>query len=227
MLNLLNTVVTRDSLILDDLAGIQSPHSSMVEHSDASMDLVDVHHSDGDLVGAMPTFAKNEKAEQRSSHASCSALDFVQFKPRNFVQQREDRFEDFYELGQLLGEGEFGEVYVGYQKQGTGFGEDRAVKIIDKSRMCSGDYEQVINECNLLKGLTHPNLLVSFGRYLYCTRCHGSLNPEVSLLCRRHYMHSTKMKRAVTSLQIYAEGVNCGTKLTPEETSAKRLLPPL
>ena len=158
--------IRRGSLHMDDLA----LHSS-AEHTEASMNISGNHYSMSILEkeeasGVLPAFSNVKiPASKPSFHASCSALDFVQFAPKNFVQQSQDRFEDHYELGQLLGEGEFGSVYLGYKKQGGDLGEERAIKIIDKNRMSKGDYDHVINEFNLLKGLTHPNLLTLYSFY--------------------------------------------------------------
>ena len=38
--------------------------------------------------------------------------------------------------------------------------------------MCSGDYEQVVNEVNLLKGLDHPNILTLYGFYEDDSNCY-------------------------------------------------------
>jgi len=119
-----------------------------------------------------PALKRQRKKSIMPFNASCSALDFVHFTPKNFVQQKKERFEDFYELGQMLGEGEFGEVYIGYPRQGNGLGEERAIKIIDKERMCDSDYEQVMNEFELLKGLSHPNILTLYGFYEDKEKCY-------------------------------------------------------
>lgn len=160
------------SLALNDLS----------DSSDGScLDDVDAHYSMPDLVsedilGELPRISSKREQRRKESkmdyHASCSALDFVQLAPQNFVQQKEERFDDYYELGEILGEGEFGEVFVGYPRQGGGLGEERAIKIIDKSRMCDGDYEQVMNEFNLLKGLTHPNILTLYGFFEDTEKCY-------------------------------------------------------
>ncbi|CAB9505617.1 MAP kinase-activated protein kinase 2 (Fragment) [Seminavis robusta] len=153
------------SLVVSDLAQAEDSASTMQTEGAQSMPDLDKAR---DVIKQQP---RGPKRAPRMSmivgrSESSSALENVQFTPSNFVQQREDRFDNHYELGQLLGEGEFGEVFIGYQKQGNdGVGEERAIKIIDKERMCSGDYEQVINEFNLLKGLTHPNLLTLYGFY--------------------------------------------------------------
>ena len=161
------------SLALNDLS--DSSDSSRLDDVDAhySMPHLDVSE---DILGELPRISSKKSQRRRESkmdyHASCSALDFVQLAPQNFVQQKEERFGDYYELGQILGEGEFGEVFVGYPRQGGALGEERAIKIIDKSRMCDGDYEQVMNEFNLLKGLTHPNILTLYGFFEDTEKCY-------------------------------------------------------
>ena len=165
----------------DLLEGDESEEDSDGDSNEGG-DSFDLHSSmpaiksAGDQVGELPSFSKNKRRisiQIRPSHDSCPSLDFVQFTPKNFVEQKkEEKFDDFYELGQMLGEGEFGEVFIGYPKQGNALGEERAVKIIDKSRMYDGDYEQVINEFNLLKGLTHPNILTLYGFYEDDTNCY-------------------------------------------------------
>jgi Protein kinase domain len=112
-------------------------------------------------------------------YASRTAIGAIQFRPKSFVKQRRERFHDLYQLGQLLGEGEFGEVFVGYPKEGGSLREERAIKVIGKERMCNGDYEVVLNEFNLLKGLTHPNILTLYGFYECDSKCY-----IVSELCK-------------------------------------------
>lgn len=98
--------------------------------------------------------SKRGTGMRRSRSFTCSAKDFV---PR-----RTDRFEDNYDLGNLLGEGAFGEVYECYNVHN---GADRAVKIIHKDRMCESDYDEVINEFQILKQIDNPNVIRMYEFY--------------------------------------------------------------
>jgi calcium-dependent protein kinase len=75
---------------------------------------------------------------------------------RDFVPHRTDRFEDYYDLCELLGEGAFGAVYRCRNKR---TGSERAVKIIEKGRMCPHEQEDVINEFQLLRRIDNPNVI--------------------------------------------------------------------
>jgi calcium-dependent protein kinase len=94
------------------------------------------------------------KRPMRKRSFTCSA--------RDFVPRRTDRFEDNYDLGSLLGEGAFGEVY---ECVNIHNGADRAVKIIHKDRMCESDYEEVINEFQILKQIDNPNVIRMYEFY--------------------------------------------------------------
>ncbi|CAB9496379.1 MAP kinase-activated protein kinase 2 (Fragment) [Seminavis robusta] len=96
----------------------------------------------------VPPRPSRKRVIRRTKSFTCSAKDFV--------PQRTDRFEDNYDLCEMLGEGAYGEVYV-CRHQLTG--SERAVKIIDKTRMCEAEYEEVINEFQILKQIDNPNVI--------------------------------------------------------------------
>jgi len=82
---------------------------------------------------------------------------------KDFVTSRTDNFEDHYEIFEMLGEGFFGEVYACKKRQNGS--ERRAVKIIQKDRMLVSEYEQVINEFQILRQLDNPNIIRTYEFY--------------------------------------------------------------
>lgn len=85
------------------------------------------------------------------------------FRAQDFVRHRREHesIHNHYTIGKLLGEGQFGEVYVGTVKGGEegNRGDLRAIKKIHKCLMDKGDHEEVFNEFTLLKQMDHPNIL--------------------------------------------------------------------
>jgi calcium-dependent protein kinase len=85
----------------------------------------------------------------------------VKFSAKTFVAQNVDSLEVHYVVGELLGEGGFGEVYSCTHIQST---EVRAVKVIPKHE----DEEEnlkVIEEFDIVKDLDHPNILKMYALF--------------------------------------------------------------
>jgi len=82
------------------------------------------------------------------------------FRARDFVRKRQNEaVTDHYTIGALLGEGQFGEVFVGTVQQSNGTkGNDRAIKRIQKELLTEEDYDEVFNEFTTLKQMDHPNI---------------------------------------------------------------------
>jgi len=80
------------------------------------------------------------------------------FRAQDFVRKRQnDTFEHHYTTGKLLGEGQFGEVFVGTLKRSNGGkGDTRAIKRIQKDVLTEEDHEEVFNEFSILRQMDHP-----------------------------------------------------------------------
>ena len=101
--------------------------------------------SESSLFPRKPT---KKRPIQRSKSFTCSAKDFV--------PHRTDCFENDYDLCEILGEGAFGSVYRCRNKL---TGSERAVKIVEKGRMCDYEREEVIAEFQLLRRIDNPNVI--------------------------------------------------------------------
>jgi Protein kinase domain len=77
----------------------------------------------------------------------------VKFSVKQFLNQKEGTLEQTYDMGDLIGEGGFGEVYSCYHLE---TGEQRAVKVMEKSLEKEHINEQIVSEYNILKELDHP-----------------------------------------------------------------------
>lgn len=82
------------------------------------------------------------------------------FRAQDFVRRRNnEKVTDHYSIGKLLGDGQFGEVFLGtVTKSNGGKGDYRAVKRIQKELLSVEDHEEVFNEFLLLKQMDHPNI---------------------------------------------------------------------
>jgi len=86
----------------------------------------------------------------------------IKFGVKNFVNQKEGTLESVYDVGNLVGEGGFGEVYSCYHLE---TGEERAVKVMEKSAKKKHINEEIVKEYNILKELDHPNILKVYEMY--------------------------------------------------------------
>lgn len=83
----------------------------------------------------------------------------IKFSVQNFLNHKVGvSIESQYDLGKLLGEGGFGEVFQCTQKH---TGEERAAKRMEKQRQQEIN-DEIIREFNVLRGLDHPNLLKAY-----------------------------------------------------------------
>jgi Protein kinase domain len=88
-----------------------------------------------------------------SQSSAGSKWESVKFSAKNFVVQKAGILEDFYDLGDLIGEGGFGEVYACTHLE---TGEKRAVKVMEKSMTKKSINDNIIREYYILKDLDHP-----------------------------------------------------------------------
>ena len=86
----------------------------------------------------------------------------VKFTAKNFVTQRTGTLETYYRLGDLLGQGGFGEVFSCTHIE---TGEERAVKVLIKNQEDPEVDDKVIDEFNMLRALDSPNLLKVYEMY--------------------------------------------------------------
>lgn len=74
----------------------------------------------------------------------------------DFIQSNNGTFKDHYQIGQLLGQGAFGEVRKCLNRDTK---VTRAVKLIKKESMSSEEEQSFKHEISILKKLDHPNIL--------------------------------------------------------------------
>ena len=103
----------------------------------------------------VPT-ANNERFDDSSFKDDSSSSCSVKVGPKNFIARRTGTLDSCYDLGELLGEGGFGQVFECTHLQ---TGAERAVKVLEKSMHRPELNEKVIDEFNLLRSLNHPNLI--------------------------------------------------------------------
>lgn len=73
-----------------------------------------------------------------------------------------DKIHQEYQFGRELGKGAFGSVHEGIHKQS---GKRYAIKVVEKSKLTSCNWEVVDNEIKILSTLDHPNVLKMYGHY--------------------------------------------------------------
>ena len=74
----------------------------------------------------------------------------------DFIQSNNGKFKDHYQIGQMLGQGAFGEVRKCTTRDTKVI---RAVKLIKKESMNQEEEESFKQEIGILKRLDHPNIL--------------------------------------------------------------------
>ena len=80
----------------------------------------------------------------------------VLISKENFITFNLGRFKDFYDVGHVLGKGNFGEVRACLHHVSK---DVRAVKSISKQRMGNECFKNFKTEIESLKKLDHPNIL--------------------------------------------------------------------
>jgi hypothetical protein len=88
-----------------------------------------------------------------SVSSSGSKWESIKFSAKNFVFRKAGILEDFYDLGDFVGEGGFGEVFACTHVE---TGEERAVKVMEKHLTKPSKNDDIIAEYNILKDLDHP-----------------------------------------------------------------------
>jgi len=101
----------------------------------------------------------SSKQEQAAAdtHVIATLTDLPTASTDDFASGRKNEiFEDIYVLGDLLGEGAYGEVFSCTHKESKA---ERAVKIIPKERMMEWQYDDVIKEFQMLNTIDTPNVI--------------------------------------------------------------------
>jgi len=84
------------------------------------------------------------------------------FNAQGFVTQQVGKLLQEYAIGDMLGSGGFGEVYLGTHKT---TGTERAIKVINKSPTDDNVNKAVLHEFNVVRKLDHPNILKMYNLY--------------------------------------------------------------
>lgn len=105
---------------------------------------------DGQNANSSESNGSNYNEEQNNKQTT----DFAYGKER-FVFYKDDNISDDYEITDTLGQGSFGVVLKGIQRN---TGQARALKVIPRSKI-TRKIERFINEVNALKKLDHPNVI--------------------------------------------------------------------
>ena len=107
--------------------------------------------------------SNNHLLEVGSTTSSRWGQQSVKFRANNFVASQNASLDAHYHVGELLGEGGFGEVYQCTHIQS---GEDqRAVKVIAKHESSAEENVKLIAEFDIVKDLDHPNILRLYALY--------------------------------------------------------------
>ena len=85
----------------------------------------------------------------------------IKFHATRFVTQQIGKLLEEYAIGELLGTGGFGEVYLGKHKL---TGAERAIKVVGKSHRPE-DNQAVLHEFQIVRKLDHPNILKMYNLY--------------------------------------------------------------
>ena len=74
----------------------------------------------------------------------------IKFNAQRFVTKQVGKLLEEYAIGDMLGSGGFGEVYLGKHKK---TGAERAIKVVNKSSFDDGVNEAVLHEFNVVRKL--------------------------------------------------------------------------
>lgn len=85
----------------------------------------------------------------------------IKFHAQGFVTPQVGKLLEEYDIGDLLGTGGYGEVYLGVHKKS---GAERAIKVITKAPDAKSN-QAVLHEFNVVRKLDHPNLLKMYNLY--------------------------------------------------------------
>lgn len=86
----------------------------------------------------------------------------IKFDAQGFVTKQVGKLLEEYAIGDMLGSGGFGEVYLGKHKK---TGTERAIKVVNKSEVDESINAAVLHEFNVVRKLDHPNILKMYNLY--------------------------------------------------------------
>jgi calcium-dependent protein kinase len=87
----------------------------------------------------------------------------IKFNATRFVTQQVGKLLEEYAIGELLGSGGFGEVYLGKHKKS---GAERAIKVVSKAYKPDDPHNlAVLHEFQIVRKLDHPNILKMYNLY--------------------------------------------------------------
>lgn len=95
------------------------------------------------------------KKEKRPEGVITNASQLI-INKSDFILTNNGKFRDHYQIGQLLGQGAFGEVRKCINRKSRVI---RAVKLIKKESMNKEEEQSFKYEISILKRLDHPNIL--------------------------------------------------------------------
>ena len=91
-----------------------------------------------------------------NSNKEITNIDDVQINKGDFIISQSGNFRDVYQIGNLLGQGAFGEVRKCINRKTKVI---RAVKLVRKESMNREELQSFQEEIAILKQLDHPNIL--------------------------------------------------------------------
>lgn len=125
------------------------PTAHYINHRAMNVPVLPRRRADNDSQDNNNTKKSSKKVRRVVSH---------KFRAQDFVRKRQNEtIRDHYTLGKLLGEGQFGEVFVGTVNKSRG-DDTRAIKRIAKDLLSEEDHDEVFNEFFVLKQMDHPNI---------------------------------------------------------------------
>jgi len=97
----------------------------------------------------------------------------IKFNATRFVTKQVGKLLEEYAIGDLLGSGGFGEVYLGKHKKS---GHERAIKVVTKSPVDESINAAVLHEFNVVRKLDHPYVQIIVCIYILYSTLHCLLH---------------------------------------------------
>ena len=103
-----------------------------------------------------------QRAPDDDPHKQVQKGKTIKFNAQRFVTQQVGKLLEEYAIGEMLGSGGFGEVFLGKHKKS---GAERAIKVVNKNPNDENSNKAVLHEFNIVKKLDHPNILTMHNLY--------------------------------------------------------------
>lgn len=104
------------------------------------------------------SYSANATTDMYRSHSRTKSIDSIKISRCNFVNIKNGRLEDHYEILEKLGTGAYGSVHKALDRRTR---QVRAIKTLDIPEN-KEKYRRVIEEVNILRALDHPNIITIF-----------------------------------------------------------------